>query len=46
VESGWNADPPDPVHMAHIGHPVAGDPVYGPKKSALGLAISASTPKP
>ena len=20
------------VHMAHIGHPVAGDPVYGPKK--------------
>ena len=26
------------VHMAHIGHPVAGDPVYGPKKviSSLG----------
>ena len=26
------------VHMAHIGHPVAGDPVYGPKKviTALG----------
>lgn len=22
------------VHMAYIGHPVAGDPVYGPKKSA------------
>jgi len=21
------------VHMAHIGHPVLGDPVYGPKKS-------------
>lgn len=20
------------VHMAHVGHPVAGDPVYGPKK--------------
>ena len=20
------------VHMAHIGHPVAGDPVYGPKR--------------
>ena len=20
------------VHMAYIGHPVAGDPVYGPKK--------------
>jgi 23S rRNA pseudouridine1911/1915/1917 synthase len=20
------------VHMAHLGHPVAGDPVYGPKK--------------
>ncbi|MFU0833720.1 MAG: Pseudouridine synthase [Oscillospiraceae bacterium] len=26
------------VHMAHLGHPVAGDPVYGPKKSAPGLA--------
>ena len=25
------------VHMAYIGHPVAGDPVYGPKKSAPGL---------
>lgn len=26
------------VHMAHIGHPVAGDPLYGPKtdKTALG----------
>lgn len=23
------------VHMAHMGHPVAGDPVYGPKKPAL-----------
>lgn len=23
------------VHMAFIGHPVAGDPVYGPKKSAI-----------
>ncbi|MCL2057324.1 MAG: RluA family pseudouridine synthase [Oscillospiraceae bacterium] len=23
------------VHMAYIGHPVAGDPVYGPKKPAL-----------
>ena len=23
------------VHMAHIGHPVAGDPVYGPGKPAL-----------
>lgn len=20
------------VHMAYVGHPVAGDPVYGPKK--------------
>ncbi len=25
------------VHMAYIGHPVAGDPVYGPQKSAPGL---------
>lgn len=25
------------VHMAYIGHPVAGDPVYGPKKPAGGL---------
>jgi len=24
------------VHMSHIGHPVAADPVYGPKKDALG----------
>lgn len=25
------------VHMAYIGHPVAGDPVYGPKKPAFDL---------
>ncbi len=25
------------VHMAHLGHPVAGDPVYGPKKDSTGL---------
>lgn len=25
------------VHMAHIGHPVAGDPVYGRRKNELGL---------
>ena len=25
------------VHMAHIGHPVAGDPLYGGGKSELGL---------
>lgn len=25
------------VHMAHIGHPVAGDEVYGPRKKAPGL---------
>lgn len=25
------------VHMAYLGHPVAGDPVYGPKKPDLGL---------
>jgi len=25
------------VHMAHLGHPVAGDPVYGPKKDPLKL---------
>lgn len=25
------------VHMASIGHPVAGDPVYGPKKATKGL---------
>lgn len=25
------------VHMAYLGHPVAGDPVYGPKKGAPGL---------
>lgn len=29
------------VHMAYIGHPVAGDPVYGPRKSALGLSAQA-----
>ncbi|MGE5654164.1 MAG: RluA family pseudouridine synthase [Bacillota bacterium] len=29
------------VHMAFIGHPVAGDPVYGPRKSALGLTAQA-----
>ncbi len=23
------------VHMAYLGHPVAGDPIYGPKKNAL-----------
>ena len=26
------------VHMAHIGHPIAGDPVYGRKKPEKGLA--------
>ena len=26
------------VHMAHIGHPIAGDPVYGIKKPELGLS--------
>ncbi len=25
------------VHMAHIGHPVAGDPLYGPKGDKTGL---------
>ena len=25
------------VHMAYLGHPVAGDPVYGPKKPVAGL---------
>lgn len=25
------------VHMAYLGHPVAGDPVYGPKKSITSL---------
>ncbi|MDR2771707.1 MAG: RluA family pseudouridine synthase [Clostridiales Family XIII bacterium] len=25
------------VHMAHIKHPVLGDPLYGPKKKALGV---------
>ena len=25
------------VHMAYIGHPVAGDPVYGPKKGVVSL---------
>ncbi len=25
------------VHMAYLGHPVAGDPVYGPQKNPLGL---------
>ena len=24
------------VHMAYIGHPVAGDPAYGPKKTLKG----------
>ena len=26
------------VHMAHIGHPVAGDPLYGPQRAANDLA--------
>lgn len=26
------------VHMAYIGHPVVGDPVYGPRKSPFALA--------
>lgn len=25
------------VHMAHLGHPVAGDPLYGPKRNTTGL---------
>ena len=25
------------VHMAHIGHPLLGDPVYGPKKQIFNL---------
>src|SRR5690606_11438891 len=25
------------VHLAHIGHPVAGDPQYGPRRSLTGL---------
>ena len=29
------------VHMARIGHPVAGDPLYGPQKSRLGLSAQA-----
>ena len=31
------------VHMAYIGHPVAGDPVYGPKKARLGWMGNACT---
>lgn len=35
------------VHMAHIGHPVAGDPIYGPKKplatGASGQCLHAQT---
>ena len=26
------------VHMAHIGHPIAGDPIYGIRKPELGLS--------
>jgi len=26
------------VHMNHIGHPIVGDPVYGPRRSAFGLS--------
>ncbi|BDG60723.1 RluA family pseudouridine synthase [Caldinitratiruptor microaerophilus] len=29
------------VHLAYIGHPVAGDPVYGPRRQALGLTAQA-----
>ncbi len=25
------------VHLAHIGHPVVGDPVYGPRRPSLGM---------
>lgn len=31
------------VHMAYLGHPVAGDPVYGPKKVSPPWRASAST---
>lgn len=26
------------VHMTYIGHPIVGDPVYGPRRSAFGLS--------
>lgn len=29
------------VHLAYIGHPVAGDPTYGPRRQALGLTAQA-----
>lgn len=29
------------VHMAKTGHPIAGDPLYGPAKAALGLSAQA-----
>lgn len=29
------------VHLAYIGHPVAGDPIYGPRRQALGLTAQA-----
>jgi 23S rRNA pseudouridine1911/1915/1917 synthase len=29
------------VHFAHIGHPVVGDPVYGPKRDAWGMTRQA-----
>jgi 23S rRNA pseudouridine1911/1915/1917 synthase len=28
------------VHMAHIGHPLVGDPVYGPKRQAIKAAAT------
>ena len=36
--ASWRrADPPDPVHMAYKGHPVAGDLVYGPSNTPKSL---------
>jgi len=26
------------VHLCHVGHPIVGDPVYGPRENALGLS--------
>ena len=37
MPAGDRADPPDPGAPHGIGHPLVGDPVYGDRRTTLGL---------